>query len=203
MRIAQACECIAQARGERIIVATMGAMNALDQLGVADRRLSSVPLMGGAPSLALGLCLARPDVGAIVIDGDASLLMQLGGLVTVADNQPRRFVHFVVQNGAQFTGGSNLAVPGQDTVDFSAMARAAGYADTHRIADVATLRAALPALLEADGPVFVTLVIEPETPRFGPEFPQPEMPDRQFERMGQEAQQLSTWYATHPQGAIA
>lgn len=195
MRIAQACQAIAQARGDRVIVATMGAMFALDALGIADRRLSSVPLMGGAASLGLGLALARPDVGVVVIDGDASLLMQLGGLVTVAENRPQRFIHFVVQNGAQFAGASNLAVPGGDAVDFSAMALAAGYASAHRFADAEALAAALPALLAAPGPVFVTLVVEPEPSRLGAHQPQPEMPDRQFQRMGLEAEQLGQFYA--------
>jgi len=195
MRIGQACQCIAQARGDRVIVATMGAMFAFDALGVGERRLSSVPLMGGAASLALGLSLARPDVATIVVDGDASLLMQLGGLVTVADNAPRRLLHFVVQNGAQFAGASNLPVPGGKSVDFSAMARAAGYREAHRFEDVDSLRAALPALLAAEGPVFVTLVVEPEPAQFGAERAQPEIPDRQFQRMGAEAEQLASWYA--------
>jgi phosphonopyruvate decarboxylase len=196
MRIAQACQCIVQARDKRVIVATMGAMFALDALGVTERRLSSVPLMGGAASLSLGLSLARPDVGTIVIDGDASLLMQLGGLVTVADNKPRGFVHFVVQNGSQFTGGSNLAVPGADVVDFSAMALAAGYASAYRFADVGALSRALPALLDEQGPVFVALVVDPEPSQFGPNQPQPELPDRQFQRMGLEAEQLAGQYAS-------
>ncbi|MBS0452649.1 MAG: thiamine pyrophosphate-binding protein [Proteobacteria bacterium] len=195
MRIGQACKVIAQGRGDRVIVATMGAMFALDALGVAERRLSSVPLMGGAASLALGLSLARPDIGTIVIDGDASLLMQLGGLVSVADNRPQRLLHFVVHNGTQFTGASNLAVPGGQDVDFCAMASAAGYRGAHRFDSLEALTDAMPALLQEAGPTFVTLVVEPETSQFGSERPQPEMPDRQFARMGIEAEHLAGWYA--------
>lgn len=203
MRIGQACQCIAQARGERVIVATMGAMFALDALGVTERRLSSVPLMGGAASLALGLSLARPDVRTIVIDGDASLLMQLGGLVSVADNRPRGFLHFVVQNGTQFTGASNLAVPGGHEVDFSGMARAAGYRSVHRFDTAEALGRAMPELLKEEGPTFVTLVVEPEVSQLGAEHPQPELPDRQFMRMGMEAEQLAGWYAANPDRATA
>lgn len=195
MRIGQACQVIAQARDKQVIVATMGAMFALDALGVTERRLSSVPLMGGAASLALGLSLGRPDTGTIVIDGDASLLMQLGGLVTVADNAPAHFLHFVVHNGTQFTGASNLVVPGGQGVDFSAMAIAAGYRSAHRFDSAEALANAMPALLRADGPTFVTLVVTPETSQLGAERPQPEMPDRQFARMGIEAEHLAGWYA--------
>lgn len=197
MRIMEACKAIAQARGERVIVATMGAMFAFDMLGVTERRLSSVPLMGGAASLGLGLALARPDQVVVVVDGDASLLMQLGGLVTVADAGVANLIHFVVQNGAQFAGASNLPVPGGHDVDFCAMALAAGYASAHQFDDAAALDQALPALLYARGPVFVVLKTEPEAPQFGPEKPQPEMPDRQFQRMGAEAEQLGVWYAAH------
>lgn len=112
MRMGEACHLIANARGENVIVATMGAMFAFDALNVTERRLSSVPLMGGAASLGLGLALARSSVGVIVVDGDASLLMQLGGLVTVAESGPTQFVHFVVENGVQFAGASNLPTPG-------------------------------------------------------------------------------------------
>lgn len=197
MRIVEACKAIAQARGERVIVATMGAMFAFDMLGVTERRLSSVPLMGGAASLGLGLALARPGHGVIVVDGDASLLMQLGGLVTVADAGATNLIHFVVQNGAQFAGASNLPVPGGHDVDFRAMALAAGYASAHSFGDADALGQAMPALLDAKGPVFVVLKTEPEAPQFGPEKPQPELPDRQFQRMGAEAEQLGVWYAAH------
>lgn len=197
MRIVEACKEIAQARGERVIVATMGAMFAFDVLGVTERRLSSVPLMGGAASLGLGLALARPDHGVVVVDGDASLLMQLGGLVTVADSGATNLIHFVVHNGAQFAGAANLPVPGGHDVDFRAMALAAGYASAHSFEDAAALGQALPALLDTKGPVFVVLKIEPEAPQFGPAKPQPEMPDRQFLRMGAEAEQLGVWYASH------
>lgn len=201
MQMGQACQLIEQARGERVLVATMGAMFAFDMLGAAQPRLSSVPLMGGAASLGLGLAIARPDVPVLVVDGDASLLMQLGGLVTVADAQVGQFLHFVVQNGTQFTGASNLPTPGGAQVDFCAMALAAGYAQAHRYELAAELQAALPALLQASGPVFVTLVVQPELSRISAQSPQPEMPDRQFQRMALEAEQLGTWLASRAEHA--
>lgn len=200
MRIAQACQGIAQARGERVIVSTMGAMHTFDVLGETERRLSSVPLMGGAASLGLGLALARPEVGVIVVDGDASLLMQLGGLVTVAEARPRRYLHVVIDNGVQFGGASNLPTPGAGRVDYAALARAAGYAHAEAFDQAEAFAAALPALLAQEGPVLAALTIEPEPSRFGPGQAQPEMPDRQFARMGQEAEALGLWYAARQKG---
>ncbi|EHP42170.1 thiamine pyrophosphate enzyme, C-terminal TPP binding domain-containing protein 11 [Cupriavidus basilensis OR16] len=129
----------------------------------------------------------------VVVDGDASLLMQLGGLVTVAGQQPRRFAHFVVNNGTQFTGGVNLRAPGQGITDFCGLARAAGYRHVVRIDNLATLREVASAMHRIDGPAFYELCVAPEPARIGQENPQQEMPDRQFERMGQEAAALSHW----------
>ncbi|WP_321795894.1 thiamine pyrophosphate-dependent enzyme [Caballeronia sp. J97] len=203
MRIAEACRSIARAADGRVIVATMSAMHGMDQLGLTERRLSSVPLMGGAASLGLGLALARPDVGVIVVDGDASLLMQLGVLVTVAENGPSGFVHVVIENGVQFAGACALAVPGAGTVDFTAAALAAGYRQAYRFKDASAFEAALPGLLDKPGPTFITLEVDPEPSRYGPDAPLPEIPDRQFERMCVEAERLSVWYANHRNGIIA
>jgi phosphonopyruvate decarboxylase len=192
MDILSACKAIEDRRENHILVATMGAMTAFDQLGAAQPRINSVPLMGGAASIGLGLAIARPDIGVIVVDGDASLLMQLGVLATVAEQQPEHFFHFVVNNGAQFTGFSNLGVAAGGRVDFAGLARAAGYRRAIRIAEEAELQAALDGLLSEKGPVLVELVVEPSDPK--PGVPAVfEIPDQQFQRMGAEAQALSAW----------
>ncbi len=193
MKLQQACLLIADASQGSVLVSTMGAMNALDRLRVGQPRLSSVPLMGGAPSLALGIALARPEQTVIVLDGDASLLMQLGGLVTVAGQRPRNFHHFVMHNGTQFTGLSNLAIAGPRPVDFCQLAEGAGYSAVYAIDDLGDLAERLPAILSTPGPVLVELSIEPDAPTFSAEQPQQDWSDRQFTRMGQEAIALAQW----------
>jgi thiamine pyrophosphate-dependent acetolactate synthase large subunit-like protein len=195
MKIGQACAAIAAARREHCpeapLVATMSAMFAFDTLGVTERRIDSVPLMGGASGLGLGLALARPELPVIVVDGDASLLMELGSLVTVAHNRPLRYVHFVCANGVQFNGLRNLPTAGvEPTADFVAMARAAGYAHATRHDDAAALAAALPRLLAQEGPVFVELALEPDPARFGADNPLPLIPELQFQRMRQAVTRL-------------
>ena len=70
MHIGQACAAIAAARKnicpQAPLVATMSAQFAFDALGETERRIDSVPLMGGAAGLGLGLALARPDLPVIV-----------------------------------------------------------------------------------------------------------------------------------------
>ena len=72
--------------------------------------------MGGASSLGLGMALARPDRRVLVLDGDGSLLMQLGSLATVAGAAPRNLVHFLFKNGVYHTSGAQ-GIPGGLSVD--------------------------------------------------------------------------------------
>lgn len=195
MKLGQACAAIAAARRqicpEASLVATMSAMFAFDALGVTDRRIDSVPLMGGAAGLGLGLALARPELPVIVVDGDASLLMELGSLVTVAHNRPGRYLHFVCVNGVQFNGARNLPTAAvEPRCDFAAMARAAGYARAERIDSPEALAEALPRLLAQPGAGFVELVLEPDPAQFGPERPMPLIPDLQFLRMREAVRSL-------------
>ncbi len=198
MSILAACGVIQRARNDAVLVATMGAMGAMDKLGAGQPRVSSVPLMGGAPGLGLGLALARPDQKVIVVDGDASLLMQLGNLVTVAANRPANLYHFVICNGTQFSGMSNLPVPGKGEVDFCAMARAAGYRDAQHFADEDTFAGAIESILDGQGPRFIALQVEPDPPNFSAATPQQDWMDFHFKRMHQEARALSHWLAEHP-----
>ena len=187
------CEAIAGIRGDAVIVGTMGSMVAFDKLGVKDGRINSVPLMGGAASLGLGIALAHPQRKVLIVDGDASLLMQLGGLAGVVAQAPRNLYHFVVNNGVQFAGLYNLDVAGKGRVDFAGLARAAGYASSQRFSELAPFAKDLPGILAAGGPAFVELVVEPEKSIFGKEHPQTEVPERQFTRMGDEARALGAW----------
>ena len=84
METIDVCRAIHAIRGDAVVVTTMSAMRAMDQVAPDARlALSAVPLMGGSAGLALGIALAQPSRKLIVIDGDASLLMELGVLATV------------------------------------------------------------------------------------------------------------------------
>ena len=159
--------------------------------GASAGRINSVPLMGGAAGLGLGLALARPERRVIVVDGDASLLMELGGLATVATQGPDNLLHCVVHNGTQFTGLDNMAIPTSD-FQFAKVAREAGYVHAERIADGATWAERFPQLLAMKGPVFVELMVEPVPQQTKDGFEQTELPPNQFYRMGDEALALQT-----------
>lgn len=187
-------EVITAHRGsDTIVVCTMTAMRWLHELSPSQFNLSCVPLMGGASGLGLGLALARPDRQVMVLDGDGSLLMQLGSLATVSQQAPPNFVHFVFDNGVWFEGGSDLPLPAAGRIDFAVMAAAAGYPSVHRIADVETLAATLTSILAGDGPTLVHLDIDAASSDRNPWSagnPQSEIPDSQLTRMGEEARGL-------------
>jgi phosphonopyruvate decarboxylase len=116
----------------------------------------SIGAMGQASSIALGLALARPDKRVVVLDGDGSLLMNLGSLVTIASQKPTNLLHFLCENGEYEANGGH-PIPGRDQVDFPALARAAGYVRADRIETLDDFEAKIAGLLKEPGPVFVDL----------------------------------------------
>src|SRR5688500_16791934 len=94
--------------------------------------------MGLAASHGLGLALGRPDKRVIVLDGDGSLTMALGTLITVAGAGPKNFVHILWENGVyQANGGHPL--PARGISDYAGIALAAGYRAAYRFDEAANL----------------------------------------------------------------
>jgi phosphonopyruvate decarboxylase len=147
---------IAAERGDAIVVPTMTTAPAWRTIAPGDLSVPCVGFMGGASSLGLGMALARPDRRVLVLDGDGSLLMQLGSLATIAGAAPRNLVHFLFKNGVYHTSGAQ-GIPGGLTVDFVTMAKGAGYRMATAIDDLAAFKQRLPEILRAEGPVFVEL----------------------------------------------
>jgi sulfopyruvate decarboxylase subunit beta len=114
--------------------------------------------MGLASSHALGLALGRPDKKVIVLDGDGSLLMNLGTLVTIAEAAPKNLYHFVMENGTYEANGGH-PIPGRGTVSFSGLARSAGHKNVHEFSDLKIFEQQVGAILSEPGPVFSCLKI--------------------------------------------
>jgi len=167
---------VAAARGDAICVPTMTTSPAWRTIAPDDLSVGCVGFMGGASSMGLGLALARPDRRVIVLDGDGSLLMQLGSLATNAGAAPRNFVHLLFKNGVYHTSGAQ-GIPGGISVDFVMMAKGAGYRQVLSIDTLDEFKRRLPELLKAEGPVFAELHTgladqTPMTARGGVPFPE-------------------------------
>jgi len=152
---------LARRRGDAVVVTTMGAVRPWAAL--SDHPLdfaSADSAMGHAADFALGVALAQPRRQVICLNGDGSMLMTLGTLVTIVAAGARNLMLFVLQNDTYEVTG-NQPVPGAGRVDFAGMARAAGFPRVHAFADAAAYAAALPSILEGAGPVCVTVKVEP------------------------------------------
>ena len=115
--------------------------------------------MGLGSSHALGLALGRPDKRVIVLDGDGSLLMNLGTLVSIAEAAPPNLIHFVCANGTYEANGAH-PIPGAGTVSFAGFARAAGIEKVYEFSALDDFERRIAHLLEERGPVFVDLKVE-------------------------------------------
>jgi sulfopyruvate decarboxylase subunit beta len=85
--------------------------------------------MGLASSIGLGIALSRPDLPVVVFDGDGSVLMNLGGLTTMARYRPANLVHVIFDNESLLSVGGFPTATSTGT-DLAAVARAAGVPRT-------------------------------------------------------------------------
>jgi sulfopyruvate decarboxylase subunit beta len=139
-----------------VVIATMNPAFVWPSISTSDRDLCYVAPMGSVGPLGLGLALARPDVRVVVLDGDGSLLMNLGALVTIGGQAPQNLVHVVIDNGGYaMTGGQPL--PGGGAAQLRDLATAAAYRVVGQIDDPAAFSAEDVARLTTEpGPVFLT-----------------------------------------------
>ena len=108
------------------VVTNMGAVaSELHSLGHRDTFFYLQHAMGLASSLGLGVALAQPDRKVVVLDGDGSVLMNLGTLATLARHGPPNLSHVVFDNGA-FLSSGGTPTPTADGVDLAAVARGSG-----------------------------------------------------------------------------
>ena len=132
-----------------VVVTIMGAVAAeLQSIGHRPNFFYLQHAMGLASSMGLGIALARPDRQVVVFDGDGSVLMNLGGLTTLARYRPRNLVHVVFDNESLLSVGGFPTATSTGT-DLAAVAAAAGIPRTATVQSledfVATFDAAVAA----------------------------------------------------------
>ena len=139
----EATRLIVELAGEAPIVASLG-HPAYDLFAAGDRpeNFYTWGSMGLASSVGLGLALARPDLRVFVLDGDGSLLMNLGSLATIGLLQPANLVVVVMDNEEYATTGGQ-PTPTAHGADLEAAARAMGIASSTTVRTEAELRVAV------------------------------------------------------------
>ena len=156
MKRIEALQAIYPLLADRIVVTIMGACAVeLQSLGHRPNFFYLQHAMGLASSMGLGIALSKPDREVIVFDGDGSILMNLGGLTTLARYRPRNLVHVVYDNESLLSVGG-FATATATGSDLAAIARAAGVP---RSATVATLETFTRAFDEALGAGDLTTLV--------------------------------------------
>jgi sulfopyruvate decarboxylase subunit beta len=121
---------------DRAVVTIMGAVAAeLQSIGHQPNFFYLQHAMGLASSLGLGIALSRPQLSVVVLDGDGSVLMNLGTFTTLARYRPKNLIHIVFDNESLLSvGGFPTA-----TSTGSDLARIAAAAGVPRASTVRTL----------------------------------------------------------------
>jgi thiamine pyrophosphate-dependent acetolactate synthase large subunit-like protein len=159
---------IAAALGKDPVIASLG-HPAYDLFATGDRDtyFYTWGSMGLASSIGLGLAMAQPDRRVVVLDGDGSLLMNLGSLATMGWVKATNLVLIVLDNALYGTTG------GQDTAtahgaDLEAAARAMGISATATVKTLAELDRAIARTRAEAGPWVIVAKVEESAPTMKP-----------------------------------
>jgi sulfopyruvate decarboxylase subunit beta len=145
---------------DKIVVTIMGAVAAeLYMLGHKEHFFYLEHAMGLASSMGLGLALALPEHKVVVIDGDGSLLMNLGTLSTMARYRPGNLVHIVFDNESLLSVGGFPTATSTGT-DLAGIARASGVPSVLEANTIEQLTTSVSQALA--GETLTTLVVKVE-----------------------------------------
>ena len=158
-------------RDDEVIITTMGSAREWMTLGEPNALdFILVPsAMGHGTSIGLGLALAQPGKRVIVCSGDGSLLMNLGSLASIVAANVPNLVVIVFDNGVyEVTGQQPTA-----SADFCGIARACGFDSVYGFSDATSWADSARTALDAKGPTFVSLNVEPVVGGTAPHSPGP------------------------------
>jgi len=142
------------------VVTIMGAVAAeLQALGHRENFFYLQHAMGLASSLGLGVALAQPERKTVVFDGDGSVLMNLGGLTTLARYRPPNLVHVVFDNESLLSVGGFPTATATGS-DIEGMAREAGVEWTRTVRSVDEFADAFAEALDGDRLAVIVAKVE-------------------------------------------
>ena len=146
---------------DRLVVTIMGACaQELYDLGHRENFFYLEHAMGLASSIGLGLAMNLPDEKVVVLDGDGSVLMNLGTLATLARYRPANLTHVIFDNGSLLSTGGFASHTTSGVTDLAAIARGAGCP---KVSLVNTVYEFMEAAADAfEGDTMATLVAKVE-----------------------------------------
>ena len=151
---------MAARRQDEIVVTTMSVAMPWAALSDGPRDFASVESgMGHAADFAYGLAMAKPDRRVITLNGDGSMLMCLGTLVTMAQVPLANFTLVITDNGTYEVTG-NQPVPGAGMADYAVIARGAGLQQVYTLESDEEFDRHLSLHFEGAGPTVIIWKIE-------------------------------------------
>jgi thiamine pyrophosphate-dependent acetolactate synthase large subunit-like protein len=151
---------IAKLKNEEAVIGGIGNTNFdLWAAGHRPQNFYMLGSMGLAFPIALGVALAQPDRHIFALEGDGSLLMQLGSLSTIATLAPKNLTMVVMDNGIyQITGAQ--PTPGAAVADIVAIAVASGLTHSNWAADEDDFERLIEESMSAVGPTLIGVRID-------------------------------------------
>ena len=151
---------IAKLKHEEAVIGGIGNTNFdLWAAGHRPQNFYMLGSMGLAFPIALGVALAQPDRRVFALEGDGSLLMQLGALSTIAMLKPKNLVMIVMDNGIyQITGAQ--PTPAASVADIVAIATGSGLANSTWAADEEDFERLVDAAMSASEPSLIAVRID-------------------------------------------
>ncbi len=164
----QALQRVVSALTDEPVVVNLG-HSAYELFAAGDRPLNFYTWgsMGLVSPIALGVALSRPDRRVVALDGDGSLLMNLGCLATIAACAPPNLVIIVLDNGQYATTGGQATATG-GRADLEAAGRALGLERTSTVRDPIGLEAVLADSRSTRGPWLIVAKIAESAPTMKP-----------------------------------
>ncbi len=160
MRRFEATQLVSRLAGESPIVSNLGPTSSdLWHSGHRDRNFYTYGNMGLCSSIALGMAMGT-DEQVISLDGDGSLLMNLGTVASIGREQPKNLTVIVWDNEKWGQTGGQTSHTGTGT-DLEKVAQSCGISHTKTVTDLEDFEAAVSeALASSDGPYFIVAKIE-------------------------------------------
>lgn len=159
MKRYEAIEVIVKSLNESELVISSTGMISRELFTIRDspHNFYMIGSMGLASSIGLGLALSLPEKQVMVIEGDGSILMNMGSTATIGHFAPKNLIHIVLDNVAHDSTGGQPTV--SNTVKLEEVAHAAGYQWTRRVDSEEELRKAIRDSSQ-QGPAFFLIKVE-------------------------------------------
>lgn len=161
MKRHEAIEIICKYIGKKdLVVSSTGNLSReLFIIGDSPKIFYMMGSMGLASSIGLGLAICFPDRKIIVVEGDGSIIMNMGSMATIGHYAPNNLIHIILDNEVYESTGGQPSV--SKTANLDKVAEAVGYKIVKKIISKQNLKSVIDDIMERDvGPVFILIKVE-------------------------------------------